>query len=91
MAIEVAEKKETLENIADKIISQLRQQFPKAEFLLNGETYGDADLYLDIYIDEPDLIELDRLANEVTFRFFEETGYDILPMVAPMESYPIKQ
>ena len=40
MAIEVAEKKDSLENVANDIISQLRKEFPNAEYLINGEVYG---------------------------------------------------
>ncbi len=90
MAI-VAEKKDSLENVANYIISQLRKEFPNAEYLINGEVYGDEDLYIDIYVDEAELLALDQLASEITFRIWEETGYDILAMIAPMECYPIKR
>ena len=90
MAI-VAEKKDSLENVANYIISQLRKEFPNAEYLINGEAYGDEDLYIDIYADEIELLVLDQLASEITFRIWEETGYDILAMIAPMECYPIKR
>ena len=61
------------------------------EYLINGEVYGDEDLYIDIFVDEAELLALDRLASEITFRFWEETDYDILAMVAPMECYQIKR
>ncbi|MBC8228325.1 hypothetical protein H8E77_02105 [bacterium] len=89
MAI-VTEKKDSLESVANYIISQLRKEFPNAEYLINGEVYGDEDLYIDIYVDEAELLVLDQLASEMTFRIWEETGYDILAMIAPMECYPIK-
>lgn len=85
------ELNETLESVANQIISQLRKEFPHAEYLINGEVYGDEDLYIDIYVDESELLALDTLANEMTFRIWEETGYDILAMIAPMECYPIKR
>jgi hypothetical protein len=34
------ELNETLESIANQIISQLRKEFPNAEYLINGEVYG---------------------------------------------------
>jgi len=87
----VTEKKDSLESVANYIISQLRKEFPNAEYLINGEVYGDEDLYIDIYVDEKELLALDGLASEITFRSWEETGYDILAMIAPMECYPIKR
>ena len=90
MAI-VTEKKDSLGSVANQIIEKLRKEFPNAEYLINGEVYGDEDLYIDIYVDEAELLALDGLANEITFRIWEETGYDILAMIAPMECYPIKR
>ena len=87
----IVAKKDSLENVANYIISKLRKEFPNAEYLINGEVYGDEDLYIDIYVDEAELLALDQLANEITFRIWEETGYDILAMVAPMECYPIER
>jgi hypothetical protein len=81
MAIEVADKRDSLEKVANQIIEKLRKEFPNAEYLINGEVYGD----------EAELIALDRLASEISFRFWEETGYDTLAMVAPMKCYPIKR
>ncbi|HID86728.1 MAG TPA: hypothetical protein EYP55_05035 [Anaerolineae bacterium] len=79
------------EEVAQKIIAELKEKFPDAEYLINTKVYGEEDLYIDIYIDEKDLLTLDRLANEITFRYWEKTGYNILPMVAPLESCPIKR
>ena len=81
----------SLEEVAEKIIAKLQEEYPEAEYLINGEVYGEGDLYIDIYIDEKDLLALDRLANEISFRYWEETGYNILPMVAPIECYPIRR
>jgi hypothetical protein len=86
-----AEKKDSLESVANYIIEELRKEFPDAEYLINGEVYGDEDRYIDLYVDDTELLALDGLANEITFRLWEETGYDILAMVAPMECYPIKR
>lgn len=84
-------KEWTLGDVAEMIIAELRQRFPTAKFLLNDEVYGDEDLYIDTYVDEDELLALDRFASELTYRYWEETGYDILPMVAPRDCYPIKE
>ena len=81
----------TLVDVAEKIIAELRGRFPRAEFLLNDEVYGDEDLYIDIYVDEDELLVLDRFANELTYRYWENTGYDVMPMVAPRDCFPIKE
>ncbi len=81
----------TLGDVAKRIIAELQERFPTAEFLLNDEVYGDEDLYIDIYVDEDELLDLDRFANELAYRYWEKTGYDILPMVASRECYPIKE
>ena len=81
----------TLVDVAERVIAELRGRFPTAEFLLNDEVYGDEDLYIDTYVDEDELLVLDRFASELTYRYWEKTGYDILAMVAPGECYPIKE
>jgi len=80
-----------LVDVAEIIIAELRQRFPAAKFLLNDEVYGDEDLYIDTYVDEDELLVLDRFASELTYRYWENTGYDIMPMVAPRDCYPIKE
>jgi len=78
-------------DVAEKIIAELRERFPTAEFLLNGEVYGEEDLDIDVYVDEDQVVAVDRFADELTYRYWEQTGYDIFAMVAPRECYPIKE
>jgi len=81
----------TVGDLASRIISEIQEKYPSARCLLNDEVYGDEDLDIDIFIKEERLLELDGFANELTFRYWEQTGYDILPMVAPIECYPIRE
>lgn len=81
---QVAVQQTTLEEVAEAILKELQQAFPEAEYRLNGEVYGEEDLDLDILVTEKNILPLDRLANEVTFRYWQETGYNILPMIAPL-------
>jgi hypothetical protein len=81
----------TLGDVAERIVAELRERFPTAEFLLNDEVYGDEDLDVDVYVDEDQVVAVDRFASELTYRYWEQTGYDIFAMVAPKECYPIKE
>jgi len=72
-------------------ITALQPTAPPALRLKRKSVYGDEDLYVDVYVDEDELLVLDRFANELTYRYWEKTGYDILPMVAPRDCYPIKE
>jgi hypothetical protein len=81
----------TLGDVAERIVAELRERFPTAEFLLNDEVYGDEDLDIDVYVDEDQVVAVDRFASELTYRYWEQTGYDIFAMVAPKECYPIKE
>jgi hypothetical protein len=81
---------EALTEVAERIVEELREKFPEAEYLLNGEVYGEEDVDLEIYAPEAQVAALDREANEVTFRYWEETGYNVLPMVAPKECCPVQ-
>jgi len=76
-------KRSTLEEAANMIIAELQEKFSNAEYIINGEVYGEEDLDIDIYVSEDNLLELDRLASKVSFKYWEETGYNIFPMVAP--------
>jgi len=78
-------------DVAEKIIAELRERFPTAEFLLNGEVYGEEDLDIDVYVDEDQVVAVDGFADELTYRYWEQTGYDIFAMVAPRKCYPIKE
>jgi len=91
MVEQAVAKEWTLVDVAERIIADLQERFPTAKFLLNDEVYGDEDLYVDIYVDEDELLILDRFANELTYRYWETTSYDIMPMVAPRDCYPIKE
>jgi hypothetical protein len=81
----------TLGDVAERIVAELRERFPTAEFLLNDEVYGDEDLDIDVYVDEDQVVAVDRFASELTYRYWEQTGYDIFAMVAPKDCYPIKE
>jgi hypothetical protein len=91
MVEQAVAKEWTLVDVAERMIADLQERFPTAKFLLNDEVYGDEDLYIDIYVDEDEVLVLDRFANELTYRYWENTGYDIMPMVAPRDCYPIKE
>ena len=80
-----------LEHVAQRIVAEVQRKYPDAWCLFNDEVYGDEDLYIDVYVDENVLLEVGRFANELTYRYWQETGYDILPMVAPRECYPLKE
>ena len=79
-----------LQEVIEGIISQLQEKYPQTKILINGETYGEEDIDIDIFAPRDELIEIDRFACEITFKVWEETGHDILPMIAPMECCPIK-
>jgi len=93
MAVELQarETERTLGEIVEEIVSVIQQKYPQARCLLNDEVYGDEDVYVDIYVDEDLMPEVDRFAHELTYRYWQETGYDVLPIVAPKECYPIKE
>ena len=91
MAIEAAEKKDSLESVANHIISQLQKEFPNAEYLINGEVYGDEDVDLEIYVPEEKVLEVDQFAHEVAFELTNGTGILILPMVVSKEYCSVKQ
>lgn len=84
----VAVEQPSLEEVAEAVLAEFRQAFPEAEYRFNGEVYGEEDLDIDIYVAAEKMISLDRFANEITFRYWQETGYNILPMIAPMASTP---
>jgi len=79
-----------LEEVTEGIIAQLQEKYPHTKILINGETYGEEDIDIDIFAPREELLEIDRFACEITFKIWQETGYDILPMIAPMECCPVK-
>ena len=76
---------------AERIITDIQEKFPDAKCLLNDEVYGEEELDIDVYVDEDQVVAVDRFASELTYRYWEQTGYDIFAMVAPRECYPIKE
>lgn len=91
MIVRPNEEIKTAGELAVRIMSEIQEKYPSARCLLSDEVYGDEDLNIDVFIEEEQLLELDKFANALTFRYWEQTGHDILPMVAPMECYPIKE
>ena len=82
----------TLGAVTESMIGKLKQQFPEAEFLIQGETYGPAeDIIVKIFIQDEDRItEIDRKAHELSLEYELETGYFIMPMTLPITCSPIK-
>ena len=78
-------------DVVEQVIVELEAKYPTAEFLINDEVYGDEDIDIDAYVDEEIIVPLDKFANELTYRYWKQTGYDIFVMVAPRECYPIKE
>ena len=76
---------------AEQMVDELKQLFPQAEILIQGETYGDAeDIVVKIFADEDDLLEISDRAHKASLEYELKTGYFIMPMVIPMEHCPIK-
>ncbi len=76
----------------ESMIEDLRQQFPEAEFLIQGETYGSAeDIIVKIFVrDNRRITEIDRKAHELSLQYELATGYFIMPMTLPIACSPIK-
>ena len=91
MAVEAVVEKMALGDVAEKIIADIREKFPDAKCLINDEVYGEEDLDIEVYVDEGQVLAVDRFASELTYRYWEQTGYNIFAMVAPKECYPIKE
>lgn len=84
-------KQLTLGDVMEQIIAELEAKYSTAKFLINDEVYGEEDIDIDAYVDEELIVPLDKFASELTYRYWERTGYDIFVMVAPRECYPIKE
>jgi len=82
----------TLGAATKTMIRELRQLFPEAEFLIQGETYGPAeDVIVKIFVQDEDRItEIDRKAHELSLEYELETGYFIMPMTLPITCSPVK-
>jgi hypothetical protein len=91
MVVETATRQLTLGDVVEQVIAELKAKYPTAEFLMNDEVYGEEDIDIDAYVNEELIVSLDKFANELTYRYWEQTGYDIFVMVAPRECYPIKE
>ena len=90
MTAEVAIHRKSLKAVIEQIISELRGEFPNAEFLLDGETYHDEDAIIKIYAPDDDLNMISDKASELSLDSELKTGYFILTMVNPIEAYPIR-
>jgi len=82
----------TLGAATKRMIRELRQLFPNAEFLIQGETYGPAeDVVVKIFVrDENRLNEISDKAHELSLEYELETGYFIMPMTLPITCSPVK-
>jgi len=80
-----------LGDVVERIIADIQEKFPDAKCLLNDEVYGEEDLDIDVYVDEDQVVAVDRFASELTYRYWEQTGYNIFAMVATKDCYPIKE
>jgi len=82
----------TLGAATKTMIHELRQLFPEAEFLIQGETYGPAeDIIVKIFVqDEGRITEIDRKAHELSLEYELGTGYFIMPMTLPITCSPVK-
>lgn len=91
MAVEAVAEKLALGDVAERIIADILKRFPGAKYLINNEVYGEEDLDIDVYVNEDQVLAVDRFASELTYRYWEQTGYNIFAMVAPRDCYPIKE
>lgn len=91
MAVEAVAERMALGDVAERIMADILVRFPDAKYLIDDEVYGEEDLDIDVYVDEDQVLVVDRFASELTYRYWEETGYNIFAMVAPRDCYPIKE
>jgi len=82
----------TLGAATKTMIRELRQLFPDAEFLIQGETYGPAeDIIVKIFVrNDNRLNEISDKAHELSLEYELETGYFIMPMTLPITCSPVK-
>ena len=82
----------TLGAATKRMIRELQQLFPDAEFLIQGETYGPAeDIIVKIFVrDDNRLNEISDKAHELSLEYELETGYFIMPMTLPIRCSPVK-
>ena len=91
MAVEAVAERMALGDVAERIMADIQERFPDAKYLIDDEVYGEEDLDIDVYVDEDQVVVVDRFASELTYRYWEQTGYNIFAMVAPRDCYPIKE
>lgn len=91
MTVEAVAERMALGDVAERIMTDIHERFPDAKYLIDDEVYGEEDLDIDVYVDEDQVLVVDRFASELTYRYWEETGYNIFAMVAPRDCYPIKE
>ena len=82
-------KGKSLKEGIEQIISELRGEFPNAEFLLDDETYNDEDIIIKIYAPDNDLNQISDKASELSLQWELKTGYFILPLMNSIAAYPI--
>ena len=90
MVPEVVTQGKSLKEGIEQIISELRGEFPDAEFLLDDETYNDEDIIIKIYAPDNDLNQISDKASELSLQWELKTGYFVLPLVNSIEAYPIR-
>ena len=91
MAVEAVAERMALGDVAERIMADIQERFPDAKYLIDDEVYGEEDLDIDVHVDEDQVVVVDRFASELTYRYWEQTGYNIFAMVAPRDCYPIKE
>ena len=85
-------KSMTLSATTEQMIADLRQSFSDAEFLIHGESYGQAeDITVKVFVrDEARLNEISDKAHELSLKYELATGYFIMPMTLPIACSPVK-
>lgn len=91
MAVGAVAEKVALGDVAERIMVDIQEKFSGAKCLINDEVYGEEDLDIDVYVDEDQIVAVDRFASDLTYRYWEQTGCNVFAMVAPKECYPIKE
>ncbi|MBI3915333.1 MAG: hypothetical protein HY327_14245 [Chloroflexi bacterium] len=66
------------------------QIFPRAQLLLGNNVDSDADVEIDIYVPREEIESAGIKADELALNFDIKTGYFIIPIVLPLDAYPVK-
>jgi len=80
----------SLGDYVDRIVAQIEEAYPQARCPMRGETYGDEDVGIDVYVPEEQVLEVSRFAHEVALDATLGTEWLILPSVASLEFCPVK-